>query len=97
LAFRSRPPRLCVWLIANALRDLEGEIYRQLIGGERIHLELMRIAHKQFVWQQNRLNWRPIIRYYKLFNTPEIVAERATGLTVRDFLQKSKGSPTTQY
>ena len=45
----------------------------------------MRIAHKQFVWQQNRLNWRPIIRYYKLFNTPEIVAyaERATGLTIK--------------
>jgi hypothetical protein len=47
-------------VIANGLRDLEGEIYCQLIGGERIHLELMRITHKQFVWQQNRLNWRPI-------------------------------------
>lgn len=71
-------------VIANAFRDLEGEIYGQLIGGKRIHLELMRIAHRQFVWQQNRLNWKPIIRYYKLFNTPEIVgyAERATGLTV---------------
>ena len=71
-------------VIANAFRDLEGEIYGQLIGGKRIRLELMRIAHRQFVWQQNRLNWKSIIRYYKLFNTPEIVgyAERATGLTV---------------
>ncbi len=45
-------------VIANALRDLEGEIYGKLIGGERIHLELMRIAHRQFAWQQNRLNWK---------------------------------------
>jgi hypothetical protein len=86
-----RPRRgrsLCQWdtlaMVANALRDLEGEIYSQLIGGERIHLELMRIAHRQFGWQQNRLNWKPIIRYYKLFNRPEIVelAQRATGLSV---------------
>jgi hypothetical protein len=70
-------------VIANALRDLEGEIYEK-DGRERIHLEIMRIAHRQFVWQQNRLNWKPIIRYYKLFNTPEIVAHAriATGLTV---------------
>jgi hypothetical protein len=44
----------------------------------------MRIAHRQFAWQQNRLSWRPIIRYYKLFNTPAIIAHArdATGLTV---------------
>lgn len=70
--------------IANALRDLEGEIYRQLVGGERIHLEFMRIAHRQFVWQQHRLNWKPVIRYYKLFNTPDILTytQRATGLSL---------------
>src|SRR5713226_9709947 len=60
--------------IANALRDLEDAIYAELVGGQRIHLELMRIAHRQFVWQQHRFNWKPIIRYYKLFNTPEIIA-----------------------
>ena len=27
--------------IANTLRDLEGEIYAQLVGGKKIHLELM--------------------------------------------------------
>ncbi|MGM5022146.1 hypothetical protein [Tardiphaga sp. 367_B4_N1_1] len=70
--------------IANALRDLEGAIYAQLVGGQRIQLEMMRIAHRQFVWQQHRFNWKPIIRYYKLFNTPQIVAhaQQATGLTL---------------
>jgi hypothetical protein len=48
--------------IANALRDLEGEIYRRLVGGKKIHLELMRISHRQFVWQQQRPNSRWIIR-----------------------------------
>jgi hypothetical protein len=60
--------------IANLLRDMEGQIYSQLVGGGKIHLELMRIAHRQFVWQQHRFNWRLIIRYYKLFNIPAINA-----------------------
>jgi hypothetical protein len=70
--------------VANALRDLEDAIYTQLVGGQRIHLEMMRIAHRQFVWQQHPFNWKTIIRYYKLFNTPEIVAyaRQATGLTL---------------
>ena len=70
--------------IANALRDLEGEIYARLVGGKKIHLEMMRISHRQFIWQQQRLNWRWIIRYHKLFNTPAIDAasQRATGLTI---------------
>jgi hypothetical protein len=46
----------------------------------------MRISHRQFVWQQQRLNSSMVIRYYKLFNTPEIVAicQEATGLTVEE-------------
>ncbi len=70
--------------IVNDLRALEREIYADFKVGDLIQLELMRIAHRQFVWQQNRLNWQPIIRYYKLFNTPEIVAhaQQATGLTL---------------
>jgi hypothetical protein len=62
--------------IANALRDLEAAIYAELVGGQRIQLEMMRIAHRQFVWQQHRFNWKPVIRYYKLFNTPEIAPTR---------------------
>lgn len=70
--------------IANTLKSLESRIYSQLVGGGRIQIELMRIAHRQFVWQQQRPSWRWIIRYYKLFNTPAIIAhaEQATGLSV---------------
>jgi hypothetical protein len=70
--------------LANTLRDLEGEIYRDLVGGPNIQLELMRIMHRQFVWQQQRFNWTWIIRYYKLFNTPALAAhaEQATGLSI---------------
>ncbi len=72
--------------IANTLRDLEGEIYRDLVGGPNIQLEMMRIMHRQFVWQQQRFNWTWIIRYYKLFNTPALTAhaEQATGLSVEE-------------
>lgn len=70
--------------IANGLRDLEGEIYADLVGAGKIHLELMRISHRQFVWQQQRFDWRWIIRYYKLFNRPAIdtLAQAATGLAI---------------
>jgi hypothetical protein len=70
--------------IANALRDLEGEIYKRLVGPKKLHLEMMRISHRQFIWQQGSLNWHWIIRYYKLYNTPtiDIVSQQATGLTI---------------
>jgi hypothetical protein len=70
--------------IANTLRDLEGEIYARLVGAKKIHLELMRISHRQFVWQQQRPKYNGIIRYYKLFNVPEInpLLRQVTGLTV---------------
>jgi hypothetical protein len=70
--------------LANTLRDLEGEIYRDLVGAPHIQLEMMRIMHRQFVWQQQRFDWSWIIRYYKLFNTPELSshAEQATGLSI---------------
>jgi len=70
--------------LANTLRDLEGAIYARLVGGKKIHLEMMRISHRQFIWQQQRLNWRWIIRYHKLFSRPAIDAasQRATGLTI---------------
>ena len=70
--------------IANTLRDLEGEIYRRFVGAKKIHLELMRISHRQFVWQQQIVNWRWIIRYYKLSNTPAIntLSLQASALTI---------------
>ena len=72
--------------IVNGIRALEGEIYAEFQIGKRIHLELMRIAHRQFVWQQFRFHEIPAIRYYKLFNTPLIdsYAQAATGLSLKE-------------
>jgi hypothetical protein len=54
--------------------------------GALIHLELMRMSHRQFVWQQLRFNRKPIVRYFKLFDKPEIGAHilAATGLTLKE-------------
>ena len=70
--------------VANTLRDLEGQIYQQFVDGAQIQLELMRVAHRQFVWQQFRYSWVPLIRYYKLFNRPAIcaLAQQTVGLTI---------------
>jgi hypothetical protein len=70
--------------IANTLRDLEGEIYSTLVGKGKIHLEMMRISHRQFIWQQHRLDWRLIIRYYKIFNSAPInlTSQQSIGLTI---------------
>jgi len=72
--------------IVDELRGLEGEIYAKFHIGKLIQLQLMRIAHRQLVWQQYRFHEEPIIRYYKLFNTPEIDghAQAATGLTLKE-------------
>lgn len=72
--------------IVNGLQALEGEIYAEFQIGKHIHLELMRIAHRQFVWQQFRFLRAPVIRYYKLFNTPSIdnYAQAAIGLTLKE-------------
>jgi hypothetical protein len=69
--------------VANDIRDLENEVYAHVPEGH-IHLEVMRISHRQFVWQQQKFGWVPIIRYYKMFNTPEIseFARASTGLTI---------------
>jgi hypothetical protein len=71
--------------MANALRDLEGEIYKRLIGGEKLHLELMRTSHRQFTWQSQRPNAAIAIRYYKLFNTPaiDLLCKKETSLDLK--------------
>jgi hypothetical protein len=72
--------------IVNGLRQLEQDIYAEFVGDGQIHLELMRISHRQFAWQQHPPNWRTTIRYYKLFNTEDIVplCEATTGLRVHE-------------
>lgn len=70
--------------IVKDLRDVEREIYAAFNVGNHIWHELRRISHQQFVWQQLRLHWRPLIRYYKIFNTPVIGThtEAVSGLTL---------------
>lgn len=72
--------------IITGLRSLENEIYAEFKIGKHIHLELMRITHRQLVWQQFRFHRVPVIRYYKLFNTPLIdsYAQNALGLTLKE-------------
>ena len=77
--------------LANTLRDLEGEIYRDLVGGPNIQLELMRIMHRQFVWQQQRFNWTWIIRYYKLDATDPIAFEAGRGPKLAGVVVTVKG------
>jgi hypothetical protein len=54
---------------------------------------MMRISHRQFIWQQGRLNGQWIIRYYKLYNTPTIdnISLQATGLTIDHIYLGSSG------
>jgi len=49
--------------LVTQLRALEDAIYAAHGVPERILLEVMRITHRQFVWQQQRFSWRWIIRY----------------------------------
>lgn len=72
--------------IVNGLRDLENAIYLEFQIGSQIQLELMRISHRQFLWQQFSFQLVPIIRYYKLFDNPVIDnhIQTATGLTLKE-------------
>jgi hypothetical protein len=90
--------------IVNGLRQLEDDIYAELVPPERTQLELMRISHRQFVWKQQRPTSKWTIRYYKLFNTDDInpLCVAATGLTVDEifligmaFLGTFIGNPCT--
>ena len=70
--------------IVQRLKDLENDIYGEMNNPADIHLELMRISHRQFTWQQQRPTSRWFMRYYKLFNRPEIdtACREVTGLSV---------------
>lgn len=72
--------------IAQALKDLEDQIYAETSEPAQIHLELMRLSHRQFIWQQQRPRTQQFVRYYKLFDTPEInaVCNEVLGLSVRE-------------
>jgi hypothetical protein len=70
--------------LINSIKGLENEIYGLFRSESIILVELVRIAHRQFIWQSNPPNSSSIIRYYKIFNRPlidEICKERI-GLSI---------------
>ena len=56
----------------NLLMKFENDIYGHFGSDKKILLELIRIAHRQFIWQGNPPNAASIIRYFKIFNRPTI-------------------------
>jgi hypothetical protein len=58
--------------LINAIKDLENRIYGHFGSSEKILIELIRIAHRQFIWQSNAPNSAATIRYFKIFNRPAI-------------------------
>src|SRR3954462_12036524 len=58
----------------NSIKKLENDIYGAHGSPTSILVELIRIAHRQFIWQGNSPNSASIIRYYKIFNRPGIDA-----------------------
>ena len=56
----------------NALKKLENDIYGALGSPKDVLVELIRVAHQQFIWQGNPPHSDSIIRYFKIFNQPAI-------------------------
>jgi tRNA synthetases class I (W and Y)/S4 domain len=72
--------------IVNTLKAFENQIYPGNQPSSSVLIELSRIAHRQFIWQGNPPNAATTVRYFKIFNHPQIVdicLERL-GLTVEE-------------
>lgn len=70
--------------IVNSTKEFEQRIYRQFGSQENVLVELIRIAHSQFIWQANPPNAATMILYYKIFNRPVIdqICTERIGLNV---------------
>jgi hypothetical protein len=70
----------------NGLKQLENNIYGAYGSPSSMLVELIRIAHREFVWQGNSPNAATIIRCYKIFNHPKIseICLDQLGLSVED-------------
>jgi hypothetical protein len=69
--------------LINLLKELENQIYVQFGSPQDMLVEMIRIAHRQFIWQANPHS-ASIIRYFKIFNRPTIdkICCEQIGLTV---------------
>jgi hypothetical protein len=70
--------------LINSLKGLENRIYGAVGSPQDVLVELIRIAHRQFIWQGNSPNSASIIRYFKIFNRPGIdaICEQKIGLNI---------------
>jgi hypothetical protein len=72
--------------ILNSIKDLENRIYGNF--GSDVRVELIRIAHRQFIWQGHPPNPATTIRYFTIFNRPGInqICSDRLGLDVQQIL-----------
>jgi len=72
--------------IVQGLRALENEIYGANEGAADVLIEIWRISHRQFTWQQKRMTAAETIRYYMIYNDEVIdrICTERLGLSVYD-------------
>jgi hypothetical protein len=70
----------------NSLKKFEDKIAAAFGSGQNILIELIRIAHQQFIWQGSPPNSATSMRYFKIFNQAKIdaICVDRFGLTVQD-------------
>ena len=79
--------KLNIATVVNGIRKMGSECASlRFEDGDDVMIELSRIAHQQFPWQQGSSS-QAIIRYLVLFDDPTLAAilERRTGLSRRDY------------
>lgn len=69
----------------NKLRELENSIYGKFGTDQGIHLEIHRIAHRQFPWQ-SRPSTISMTRYFKIFGYAPLdkITQDVIGLTTKE-------------
>jgi hypothetical protein len=70
--------------IVNSLKSLEDRIYGAFGSPESVLVEMIRMAHRQFIWQGNRPSASLIVRYFKIFSRPAIdeICQARIGLDI---------------
>ena len=58
--------------VINAIKALEEDIHSQLVSKDRIWTELVRIAHRQFPWQENLPSSSLLMRHYMIYTSPRL-------------------------
>jgi len=74
--------------VNNKLRTLENFIAGASVGKSNILLEIYRIAHRQFIWQQYKPDDVIIARYYKIFKHKalELIIQRVFSMDAKTYM-----------